>query len=207
MTDVHFGFKNNFSTVDPVFILHSLVQKQLQNKKKLYCCFIDYKKAYDCIERGRLWYKLINLGIDGIFLSLVRSMYSEVKLCVKHLGSLSDFFSNDIGLFQGEITSPIMFSLFLNDIELHLQENIDVGIERDQLAVYQLLFADDAALILDTRKGLQKSLDSLFEYIYFLPRLEKILSYLCYAGVLEIYMLVIGGLVLKCRQLWMCLEK
>ena len=69
------------------------------------------------------------MGVDGKFLSLVRSMYSEVKLCVKHLGSLSDFFSSDIGLFQGEITSPIMFSLFLNDIELHLQENIDVGID------------------------------------------------------------------------------
>ena len=122
MSDAQFGFKNNFSTVDPVFILHSLIQRQFQNKKKLYCCFIDYKKAYDCIERSRLWYKLIKLGVDGKFLSLVRSMYSEVKLCVKHLGSLSDFFSSDIGLFQGEITSPIMFSLFLNDIELHLQE-------------------------------------------------------------------------------------
>ena len=45
-------------------------------------------------------------------------------------------FSSDIGLFRGEITSPIMFSLFQNDIELHLQENIDVGIDIDQISVY-----------------------------------------------------------------------
>jgi len=44
MSDAQFGFKNNFSTVDPVFMLHSLIQRQLQNKKKLYCCFIVYKK-------------------------------------------------------------------------------------------------------------------------------------------------------------------
>jgi len=57
-----------------------------------------------------------------------------------------------------------LFSLFLNDIELHLQENINVVIDIDQIAVYLLLFADDAALISDTREGLHKSLDCLFEY-------------------------------------------
>jgi hypothetical protein len=52
-------------------------------------------------------------------------MYSEVKLCVKHLGSLSDFLNSNLGLFQGEITLPICLSLFLNDIEIQLQENMD----------------------------------------------------------------------------------
>ena len=59
-----------------------------------------------------------------------------------------------------------MFSLFLNDIELHLQENINVVIDIDRICVYLLLyvFADDAALISDTRECVQNSLDSLFEY-------------------------------------------
>ena len=54
-----------------------------------------------------------------------------------------------------------MFSLFLNDIELHLQENIEVVIDIDQIAVYMLLFDDAAILISDTVEGLQKALDSL----------------------------------------------
>jgi len=45
MTDTQVGLKNNFITVDPLFILHSLGQKQLQNKKKLCWCFIDYKNV------------------------------------------------------------------------------------------------------------------------------------------------------------------
>jgi hypothetical protein len=164
LTDAQFGFKNKYSTVDPVFILHSLIQKQFENKKHLFCCFIDYKRAYDYIDRNRLWYKLIKLGIDGKFLSLVRSMYSEVKLCVKHMGTLSDFFNSNLGLFQGEITSPILFSLFLNDIEIHLQENINVGINFDNISIYLLLFADDAVIVSETREGLQNSLDSLYSY-------------------------------------------
>ena len=80
-------------------------------------------------------------------------MYSEVKLCVKHLGTLSDFFNCNLGLFQGDISSPIFFSLFLNDIEMHLQANINVGINFDQLSIYLLLFADDAAIVSETRDG------------------------------------------------------
>jgi hypothetical protein len=73
-----------------------------------------------------------------------------VKLCVKHLGSLSDFFNSNLGLFQGGITWPICFSLFLNDIEMQLQENIDAGINIDQIAIYLLLFADDAVIVSET---------------------------------------------------------
>jgi len=109
LTDAQFGFNSSYSTVDPVFILQSLIQRQLNRKEKLYCCYVDYRKAYDCIDRGRLWYKLMKLGVDGKILSLLRSMYSEVKLCIKHLGSISDFFASNVGLLQGEIRSPICF--------------------------------------------------------------------------------------------------
>ena len=64
-------------------------------------------------------------------------MYAEVKLCVQHRNSVSDF-------VQGEITSPILFSLFLNDIEMQLQNNVSSGLTIDQLSIYILLFADDA---------------------------------------------------------------
>ena len=89
LTDAQFGFKPNYSTVDAIFILNSLIEKQLCNKKKLYCCFVDYLKAYDLLNRNCLWFKLIKAGIDGKLFSLIRSMYNEVKLCVKHLNSLS----------------------------------------------------------------------------------------------------------------------
>ncbi len=57
-----------------------------------------------------------------------------------------------------------MFSSFLNDIELHLQADINAGITIDQLSIYLLLFADDAVLISESAEGLQSSMNNLFEY-------------------------------------------
>ena len=91
-------------------------------------------------------------------------MYQDVKLCVKHLNSLSDICQCDIGLFQGEMTSPIMFSLFLNDIEMHLQNNLNAGISFEQLSIYLLIFADNAAIVSETKEGLQESLNNLHMY-------------------------------------------
>ena len=116
------------------------------------------------LYRNGLWYKLIKSGINGRLLKIIRSMYDEVKLCVRHMGTLSDFFNCEVGLLQGETISPILFSLFANDIELFLSNNNENMIALDQLSIYLLLFADDAVIFSETQKGLQKSLDNLYEY-------------------------------------------
>ena len=67
-------------------------------------------------------------------------------MCVKDMGSVSVLFESNVGLFQGEITSPILFPLFLNDIEMHLQDNINMGITIDQLSIYLVLFSDDTGV-------------------------------------------------------------
>ena len=163
-SDAQFGFKANHSTIDAVFILKFLIDQQLQTKKKLYCAFIDLKKAFDSVSRLSLWYKLIKCGIDGKVFDIIRSMYANIKLRVKCLNSLSDLYSCDVGLLQGEIMSPFLFSLFINDIEAHLQENINDGINIEQLRLYLLLFADDAVLFSESREGLQNNINNLESY-------------------------------------------
>ena len=64
------------------------------------------------------------------------------------------FFSSDVGLLQGEVTSPIMFSLFLNDIEMRVQSNASAGNTLEQLSLYLLMFADDAVIFTDSIEGL-----------------------------------------------------
>ena len=53
-----YGFQKNKSTVDCIFIFHSLITKILSNNEKLYCTFVDYQKAFDSVDRNLLWYKL-----------------------------------------------------------------------------------------------------------------------------------------------------
>ena len=60
--------------------------------------------------------------------------------------------------------SPFLFALFLDDIETHLQEGMNDGINLEQLQLYILLFADDAVLFSETREGLQNELNNLESY-------------------------------------------
>lgn len=55
VSDTQFGFKPGSGTRDAIFVLHSLISKTLNDKKRLYCCFVDFKKAFDSIQHNKLW--------------------------------------------------------------------------------------------------------------------------------------------------------
>jgi len=143
------------------------------SEKKAFCAFIDYVKAFDKIWRDGLWYKLVKYGIKGKILSVIENMYKGIKSCatVNNRSNLSDFFESHIGLRQGENLSPILFSLYVNDLETFLltQENkgISVGNYTDidvYVKLLVLMYADDTVLLSDSAAGLQKALNSLEQY-------------------------------------------
>jgi hypothetical protein len=80
------------------------------------------------------------------------------------LDNLSGFFNCDIGLLQGEITSQLLFSIFMNDVEMYLHQDQKACITLDQIAIYLLLFADDAVIFSETAEGLQRSFDNFEKY-------------------------------------------
>ena len=164
ITDAQFGFKPGLSTIDAIFALQTLVNKTLKRKKSLYCCFIDYSKAFDLVDRSSLWCKLIKQGLQGKMLRLIKSLYENVKSCVKYDGCLSDYFSSKIGLFQGEVLSPILYSMYVNDCEMHfIRENCPF-LELGLISIFLLMYADDTVLISETSEGLQSMLDALCSY-------------------------------------------
>ena len=124
------GFRKGHSTMDHVFAVHCLTDVYLQRKKKkLFCAFIDYKKAFDSAQRGLLWGKLLNSGVNGKVLRVMRDMYAKAKSCVKTRHGLSQFSVSNIGLRQGENLSPVLFSLFLNDLKGFLTSNNVQGLK------------------------------------------------------------------------------
>jgi hypothetical protein len=163
-SDAQFGFRHGVSTVDAVFVLNTLVEYVLSQKSRLYCAFIDLKKAFDSVYRNALWFKLYKLGLDGKILRIFKAMYATVKSCVKHCNTVTEFFDISLGLRQGLNNSPILFSLFLEDIELFLQENISSGLSLFDLCLIILLFADDMVILANSPEDLQASLNKLFEY-------------------------------------------
>ena len=63
ITDAQFGFRPGYGTVDAIFILHSIISHTLAKTKRLYCAFVDFKMAFDSIDRCKLWYKIAKIGI------------------------------------------------------------------------------------------------------------------------------------------------
>ena len=92
LTDAQFGLRPGYGTTDAIFALNSLISKSLRSGKRFYCCFIDYKKAFDSVKHMKLWLRLIRLGISGKLLNVLRSMYSKLKCCVKLDGIFFKFF-------------------------------------------------------------------------------------------------------------------
>ena len=99
-------------------------------------------------------------------------MYSGIKSCVidSH-NNASDYFESHVGVRQGECLSPLLFSLFLNDIESFFMKHDVVGvtvkerpIAEEFLRLLVLLYADDTILLSNTAKGLQDALQSLELY-------------------------------------------
>ena len=165
------GFRKGLSTTDNLFILQSLFDISKACKNKLFCAFVDFKQAFDNVWRGGLWYKLQTYNINGKCLNLIKSMYSNIKSRVTIPEGNSAFFPCSKGVRQGENLSPILFSLYLNDLEHYLMSNGADGIvcEANTEQVYSyiklviLLFADDTVLFSNNKDDLQHMLN-LFEH-------------------------------------------
>jgi hypothetical protein len=158
------GYRKKMGTVDNIFVLNGLINHFLSLNKKMYIALIDFSKAYDYVVRDVLWYKLIQFEVRGKILNVIQSMYSNIKLKVKCNNDTSDSYSHAYGVAQGDCLSSFLFSLYLNDIEQTLEVKGFDGISIDMFKLFVLLYADDIALLSETKEGLQNGLDLLGEY-------------------------------------------
>ena len=136
------GFRTSYRTTDHIFTLHAIVEHFLSVKKKpLYVCFVDFKKAFDKVSRLILWNKLVSYGAGGRFLDTSNS-------------GLTKLFSYTRGLRQGCLLSPILFAMFLNDLnEFSLEMASGVRIWDDKICA--MLYADDLILIAEPENDLR----------------------------------------------------
>ena len=171
------AFREEYSTMDHVFVLNELLNIYLHKKKRFYCCFIDYQKAFDTINRSALWGKVIENGINGKILRVIYNMYETAKSCVKQQSMISGLFACNMGVRQGENLSPLLFAIFLNDFEKSISTKYNglatvselsriLGTEDIEffLNMYTLLYADDTVVLAESPAELQIALDEVGIY-------------------------------------------
>jgi hypothetical protein len=158
------GFRKCYSTVDQIFNLNALIQRTLAKKgRKLYVAFVDFKKAFDSVRHGKLFECLIKTGVKGKFLEALKAMYSSLVSCIRVNDVYSDFFECPVGVRQGCVLSPTLFSIFINQLANHMNEAGRHGVQMlpGLLELFILLFADDVALLSLSPVGLQNQLNIL----------------------------------------------
>lgn len=166
------GFRKEYSTSDHIFVLNSLIQILKTKQQKLYCAFIDFSQAFDSVWRDGLWCKMLLNSVKGKFLQIIHNMYDNIKSCVRFNGKYSTYFACKNGVRQGENLSPLLFSLYLNDLEAFIlstgTEPITLESQVNDVFTYLklliLLYADDTIIFSNNEEEFQKSLDAFNEY-------------------------------------------
>lgn len=170
LNETQCGFRKSYSTLDNIFVIHAIVEYLRVRKLKVYCAFIDFQKAFDSVWRVGLWGKLLNANVSGKILIIMKNIYADIKSCVSFNGESSEFFSCKNGLRQGENLSPILFSMFLNDLEHFLLNENNFGLNifdkslQDYLKLVVLLYADDTVLFAENEEELQQLLNKFQIY-------------------------------------------
>ena len=163
IVDEQNGFRKKRSTTDHISSLVNLVDTRKKLKKSTFCAFIDFKKAYDTINRSLLWKRLSDIGISGRMFQAVKSLYTTVKSCVRLNSYRTDWFDVNCGLRQGCVLSPLLFNLFINDLAVFLK-SLDLGVKVNNEKVCIMLYADDIVLLAETETDLQLLLDALSDW-------------------------------------------
>ena len=111
--DVQAGFRKGRGTRYQIANIHWIIDKAREFQKNIYFCFIDYAKAFDCVDHNYLWKILIEMGIPDHLTCLLRNLYAGREATVRTGHGTTDQFQIGKGVCQGCILSPCMSRLYI----------------------------------------------------------------------------------------------
>ena len=172
------GFRANRGTTDQLSVLNYITKKCLSQGEKLYCCFVNFEKAFDTVDRDVLWAVLANIGVRGQPLKCLQSLCGVDSAAVRTAQGTSGAFRCFQGVQQGSPLSTLLFGLLIDC--LHKVLKAVPGNFAPSLAAYWftaagrkwkmqkpvplLLYADDLAILSTRPEGLQPMPDALQDF-------------------------------------------
>ena len=102
--------------MDQIFALQHIFQKWWEYAKEANACFVDLEKAYDRIPSDKLWAVLLQYGIGGQLLTVIKFLYVHSEVCVRVTRATMKPFRVSVGLRQGCSLSPILFLVYMDRI-------------------------------------------------------------------------------------------
>ena len=166
INDNQAGFRQNRATTDQILQLVQSASDQLhlpaKESKGTMCTFFDYEKAYDKVWRDGLLFKMTQLQIPTRYLRYVRSFLSTRNTVVEINGTKSKTFLLNEGLPQGSAISPLLFLIFINDIDVNIHPDTLVSLFADDTAIWTQIGKDRE----QSRKKMQEGIDRICEWAH-----------------------------------------
>ena len=159
LPDVQAGFRKGRGTKDQIANILWIMEKAREFQKNIYFCFIDYVKAFDCVDHNKLWKILKDMEIPDHLICLLRNLYAGQEATVRMEHGTTDWFQIGKGVRQGCILSPCLFNLYAEYImrKAGLEET-QAGIKIARRNINNLRYADDTTLMAESEEELKSLL-------------------------------------------------
>ena len=168
------GFRKNRSCIDQIYSLRCIIHNCIDYNIPLYINFIDFKAAFDSINRDFIWKAFAHYGLPPKYIRVMQAFFRNTVSAVRLNGELSNWFSVNSGTGQGDIQGPPVFNVCLNFAAQLTEQNkilsrgavLQIASPPDELeiAVMDTDYADDMATMDNTKLGLQETTDLLCKY-------------------------------------------
>ena len=162
-SEQQFGFKADSSTTMCSFVLNETIEYYNSNNSTVFALMLDASKAFDRVAYIALFRKLIDRGLNPFIIRFLLNMYTQQNIRVKWNGIYSEPFNVTNGVRQGGIVSPLLFTLYIDDLICKLKR-MGIGCHMGRYFCGILGFADDIMLLCPSLDGLRKMIKVCEDY-------------------------------------------
>ena len=157
---VQAGFREGRGTRDQIANICWIMEKARECQKNIYFSFIDYAKAFDCVDHNKLWKILQEMEIPDRLTCLLRNLYAGQEATVRTAHGTTDWFQIGKGVRQGCILSPCLFNLSSEYVMRNAgPDEAQAGIKIARRNINNLRYADDTTLMAEREEKLKNPLD------------------------------------------------
>ena len=164
LADVQAGFRKVWEIRDQIANIHWFIEKEREVQKSIYFCFIDFAKAFDCVDHNKLWKILKEMGIPDHLTCLLRNLYAGQEATVRTKHGTIDWFKIGKGVRQDCILSHCLFNFYSEYIMWNAGlDEAQAGIKIAGRNISNLRYADDTTLMVEREEKLNSFLMNVKE--------------------------------------------